>query len=61
MTEEINKSGINKMNQIIFKKINEQFEMEDEDARGSLTVAMDYVFRDDLEYLRAPYPTFTLK
>ena len=28
MTEEINKSDINKMNQIIFKKINEQFEKD---------------------------------
>ena len=33
-------------------------EMKDEDARGSLTAALDYVFRDDLEYLKAPYPTF---
>ena len=32
--------------------------MEDGDAQGSLTAAMDYVFRDDLEYLKAPYPTF---
>ena len=36
-------------------------EMKDEDARGSLTAAMDYVFRDDLEYLKAPYPSFTWK
>jgi len=28
MTEEINKSDINKMNKIIFKKINEQFEKD---------------------------------
>ena len=33
-------------------------EMKDEDARGSLTAALDYVFREDLEYLKAPYPTF---
>jgi hypothetical protein len=32
--------------------------MGDEDARGSLTAAMDYVFRDDLEFLKAPYPSF---
>jgi len=28
MTEEINKSDINKMNKIIFEKINEQFEKD---------------------------------
>lgn len=28
MTEEINKSDINKMNKIIFEKINEQFEQD---------------------------------
>jgi|TARA_B100001093_G_C26422153_1_gene840321 hypothetical protein len=28
MTEEINKSDINKMNKIIFKKINEQFDKD---------------------------------
>ena len=28
MTEEINKSAINKMNQVIFEKINEQFEKD---------------------------------
>ena len=33
--------------------------MEDEDARGSLTAALEYVFEDDLEYLKAPYPTFS--
>ena len=33
-------------------------ETKDEDARGSVTVALDYVFRDDLEYLKAPYLTF---
>ena len=32
--------------------------MQDDEARGSLTAALDYVFRDDLEYLKAPYPTF---
>ena len=36
-------------------------EMKDEDARGSLTAALDYVFRDDLEYLKAPYPSFIWK
>ena len=33
--------------------------MEDEDARGSLTAALEYVFEDDLEFLKAPYPTFS--
>ena len=33
--------------------------IEDEEANGSLMAAMDYVFRSDLEYLKAPYPTFT--
>ena len=33
-------------------------ETKDEDARGSMTVALDCVFRDDLEYLKAPYLTF---
>ena len=36
-------------------------EMKDEDASSSLTAALDYVFRDDLEYLKAPYPSFTWK
>lgn len=33
--------------------------MEDENARGSLTAALEYIFKDDLEFLKAPYPTFS--
>ena len=36
-------------------------EMKDEDARGSLMAAMDSVFRNELEYLKTPYPTYTWK
>ena len=36
-------------------------EMDDENASGSLTAALDYVFEDDLEYLKAPYPSFAWK
>ena len=36
-------------------------EMDNENARGSLTAALDYVFEDDLEYLKAPYPSFAWK
>lgn len=35
--------------------------MEDEEASGSLMAALNYVFRDDLEYLKSPYPSFTWK
>jgi hypothetical protein len=35
--------------------------MEDEDARGSLSAALDFVFRDDLEYLKTSYPSFARK
>ena len=35
--------------------------IEDEEASGSLMAAMDYVFKDELEYLKIPYLTFTLK
>ena len=32
--------------------------MEDEEARGSLTAALDSVFEDDLENLKTSYPIF---
>ena len=46
----------------IYRGITECIErMEDEEASGCFMAALNYVFRDDLKYLKEPYPTFTWK
>ena len=49
MKKEINKSDINKMNQIIFKKINEQFEKDLTPSEFIATARLALAFQKTIE------------